>query len=90
MFFSDNSIFSLSHQGLDWHGPSANDAWSSLEALVIILEKAETHLAESYKIPPGCKVILIGHSNGGQGTWYMASRYPDRVLAGEEWILIPR
>jgi len=55
-----------------------------------ILEKAmKFYLAESYKIPPGCKVILIGHSNGGQGTWYMASRFPDRVLAGKKWILIP-
>lgn len=25
----------------------------------------------------------MGHSNGGQGAWYMASRWPDRICAGE-------
>lgn len=25
--------------------------------------------------------IVSGHSNGGQGTWYMATHYPDKVLA---------
>ncbi len=34
------------------------------------------------EIEEDTKVVLIGHSNGGQGVWYMASRYPDRVLAG--------
>jgi pimeloyl-ACP methyl ester carboxylesterase len=24
---------------------------------------------------------MIGHSNGGQGTWYNAARHPDRVVA---------
>lgn len=28
------------------------------------------------------RVLILGHSNGGQGTWYMASRFPDRVVAG--------
>ncbi len=27
-------------------------------------------------------VILLGHSNGGQGAWHIASRYPQRVVAG--------
>ncbi|KAJ7871501.1 hypothetical protein B0H14DRAFT_3570057 [Mycena olivaceomarginata] len=47
----------LTSWGLDWHGPSANDAWGSVDA-----------------------VVAIGHSNGGQGAWYLASRFPDRVL----------
>ena len=25
--------------------------------------------------------MIIGHSNGGQGTWYLASRFPDRTRA---------
>jgi len=25
---------------------------------------------------------MMGHSNGGQGTWYLSSRYPDRILGG--------
>ena len=28
------------------------------------------------------KVLLMGHSNGGQGVWYVAARYPDRVIGG--------
>jgi pimeloyl-ACP methyl ester carboxylesterase len=28
-------------------------------------------------------VVLLGHSNGGQGVWYLAERYPDRVIAGQ-------
>ena len=28
------------------------------------------------------KVLLLGHSNGGQGAWYVAGRYPDRVVGG--------
>ena len=28
------------------------------------------------------KVIILGHSNGGHGAWYLASRHPDRVLGG--------
>lgn len=28
-------------------------------------------------------VSLIGHSNGGQGAWHLAARYPDRVVGGE-------
>lgn len=65
--------------GLDWHGPSAQDAWQSVDALGAIL-KGHTpwHL---WRLPDDARVILVGHSNGGQGTWYMASRYPDRVIA---------
>lgn len=25
--------------------------------------------------------MILGHSNGGQGAWYLASRFPDRVHA---------
>jgi pimeloyl-ACP methyl ester carboxylesterase len=28
------------------------------------------------------RVIILGHSNGGQGALYLASRYPDRTLGG--------
>jgi len=26
---------------------------------------------------------LAGHSNGGQGAWHLAARYPDRIVGGE-------
>ncbi|KAF5391841.1 hypothetical protein D9757_001678 [Collybiopsis confluens] len=31
-------------------------------------------------IPLNAKAIVVGHSNGGQGAWYTAGRFPDRVL----------
>ncbi|KAF5373151.1 hypothetical protein D9758_001792 [Tetrapyrgos nigripes] len=65
--------------GLDWHGPSALDAWGSLDALISILGSNSPW--SSWSIDPDCKAIVMGHSNGGQGAWYLASRYPDRVLA---------
>jgi hypothetical protein len=68
------------HQGLDWHGPSAKDAWDAVEALNAILESRE--LFAPWKIRSKAPVILVGHSNGGQGAWFLASRFPDRVLAG--------
>ncbi|KAF8803609.1 hypothetical protein BYT27DRAFT_7109472 [Phlegmacium glaucopus] len=67
--------------GLDWHGPSAKDVWSTLEALVSILHRNSWRLSSSWLISANSSVVLVGHSNGGQGTWYLASHYPDRVVA---------
>ncbi|KAJ7582507.1 hypothetical protein C8J56DRAFT_954942 [Mycena floridula] len=64
--------------GLDWHGPSATDVWSSLDALEEILSSASAW--SLWKIQKHTPAVIIGHSNGGQGTWYLASRFPDRVL----------
>lgn len=33
-------------------------------------------------------IVVIGHSNGGQGTWYLISRWPDRVLGGNTNIFL--
>lgn len=69
------------HKGLDWHGPSAHDAWDSVDALSGILEMNASWQQWGYaaRIP----VVIVGHSNGGQGAWYLASRFPDRVLGGK-------
>lgn len=67
-------------QGLDWHGPSAKDAWGSVDALVAILNANPAWHAR--KLADRTPVVLMGHSNGGQGSWYLASRFPDRVLGG--------
>ncbi|KAF9001962.1 hypothetical protein BDQ17DRAFT_1281013 [Cyathus striatus] len=64
--------------GLDWHGPSALDVWSSIAALADILSKSKTW--NGAVISPESPLIVMGHSNGGQGAWYLASRFPDRVL----------
>ncbi|KAL4262942.1 Peptidase S9 prolyl oligopeptidase catalytic domain-containing protein [Pleurotus pulmonarius] len=65
--------------GMDWHGPSAKDAWASLDALVSIAEGNPAW--KDWRLPIDPPAVVLGHSNGGQGTWYLASRYPDRVLA---------
>ncbi|KAF7338633.1 Transmembrane protein [Mycena venus] len=71
--------------GLDWHGPSARDAWGSVDALVAILnanpsESWRARRLGNSEARTGTRVVLMGHSNGGQGAWYLASRFPDRVL----------
>ena len=73
-------------KGLDWHGPSAAGAWACVSALRIIL--SEHNIFHAWRFAENTKVILLGHSNGGQGVWYMASRYPDRVLAGKLHLLV--
>ncbi|KAI0781232.1 hypothetical protein BD413DRAFT_600635 [Trametes elegans] len=64
--------------GFDWHGPSAQDAWGTVDALHAILSGREQW--QDWSIAPNSKVLLMGHSNGGQGAWYLAARYPDRVV----------
>ncbi|KAJ8462025.1 hypothetical protein ONZ51_g11162 [Trametes cubensis] len=64
--------------GMDWHGPSAQEAWGTVDALQRILARREQW--HSWGIAPNTKVLLMGHSNGGQGAWYLAGRYPDRVV----------
>ncbi|KAI0670663.1 hypothetical protein C8Q78DRAFT_1070204 [Trametes maxima] len=65
--------------GMDWHGPSAQDAWGTVDALYRILDVREEW--KQWRTAPETKVLLMGHSNGGQGAWYLAARYPDRVVA---------
>ncbi|KAL1669386.1 hypothetical protein GGF50DRAFT_123232 [Schizophyllum commune] len=60
--------------GLDWHGPSALDAWRSVDSLATILK------ARGITAQANPRTLLVGHSNGGQGAWYLASRFPDRVV----------
>ncbi|KAJ8507170.1 hypothetical protein ONZ45_g10429 [Pleurotus djamor] len=66
-------------KGLDWHGPSAQDAWNSLDALITIVKSNQGW--NPWKLLDNSPAVVLGHSNGGQGAWYIASRYPDRVLA---------
>jgi pimeloyl-ACP methyl ester carboxylesterase len=65
-------------QGLDWHGPSAADAFAAVAALHDILCPGFVDWA----YPRDTKLVIMGHSNGGQGAWYVASRWPDKVKAG--------
>ncbi|KDQ06009.1 hypothetical protein BOTBODRAFT_60799 [Botryobasidium botryosum FD-172 SS1] len=54
--------------GYDWRGPSAADALNAVEAL-----------REREAIGKG--IVVTGHSNGGQGAFYLASRFPDLFRA---------
>ncbi|CCM03831.1 uncharacterized protein FIBRA_05980 [Fibroporia radiculosa] len=65
--------------GLDWHGPSIQDTWGTVDALYYILVSRDAW--HGYALADQTRVLVLGHSNGGQGAWYLASRYPDRVIA---------
>lgn len=60
------------------------DVWSSLDSLVEILDKHRPASREwsAWKIAKDTRIVLMGHSNGGQGAWHISGRYPDRVIAG--------
>ncbi|KAI0713279.1 hypothetical protein C8Q76DRAFT_621267 [Earliella scabrosa] len=64
--------------GLDWHGPSAREAFATVDALHDILDGRKEW--RPWAIAPDSKVLLMGHSNGGQGAWFNAARNPDRVV----------
>ncbi|WWC89334.1 uncharacterized protein L201_004255 [Kwoniella dendrophila CBS 6074] len=58
--------------GEDWHGSSMQDVWAARDILGQILNKIGIHVSD--------QTILMGHSNGGQGAWHSAARYPDRIV----------
>ncbi|KAI6129123.1 hypothetical protein EV401DRAFT_2194488 [Pisolithus croceorrhizus] len=64
--------------GLDWHGPSAADAFSAVTALSRILFHGPLKRRD-WGFNANTRVVLVGHSNGGQGAWYIAARWPGRV-----------
>ncbi|KIJ69668.1 hypothetical protein HYDPIDRAFT_24484 [Hydnomerulius pinastri MD-312] len=58
--------------GLDWHGPSAADAFAAVPALSHILSNEGSGRWKEWSFDPDTRVVLMGHSNGGQGAWYAA------------------
>ncbi|OWZ69635.1 hypothetical protein AYX14_04968 [Cryptococcus neoformans] len=69
--------------GEDWHGGSMEDAWAARAAAAVLLRKTDITLSD--------ETVIIGHSNGGQGAWHLAARYPDRVIgiiAASGWLTI--
>ncbi|KAG8905825.1 hypothetical protein FRB99_008190 [Tulasnella sp. 403] len=55
-----------SEWGYDWRGPSLQDAFAALDVL-----RSREQMWEG--------AVVIGHSNGGQGAFHLASRFPDFV-----------
>ena len=72
------SLVLILTKGYDWRGPSSLSAFDALSTL--------RHLVPVHglpAIPQNSKVVLFGHSNGGQGVWHNAARWPDEVAAGK-------
>ncbi|KAG6833482.1 hypothetical protein H0H87_006054 [Tephrocybe sp. NHM501043] len=63
-------------KGLDWHGPSARDAWATIDSLATILQNNKEW--NRWEIGYNPRVVLMGHSNGGQGAW--SAHYADPAL----------
>ncbi len=61
-----------------WHHPRSEAAILALRRQLI----AELGVAADH-------VVLAGYSLGGMGTWYLASRYPDRFAAGIAVAAVP-
>ncbi|KZT53551.1 hypothetical protein CALCODRAFT_474549 [Calocera cornea HHB12733] len=75
--------------GSDWHGVSASDAWGTVASLRAFISTCK---AGWQAFTPGDATVVIGHSNGGQGTWYLTSRFPDLVSASvptSAWLTPP-
>ncbi len=61
----------------DWH------TWGFADAQAAVASIPEYINSNDWKGPgvDGDKILVAGHSNGGQGTWYVASHQPDSILA---------
>lgn len=63
--------------GDDWH------TWGFADAEAAITMIAEWIENVKWRGPRACldQILVTGHSNGGQGTWFFSTHQPDRVLA---------
>ncbi|KAK5252368.1 hypothetical protein LTR20_007767 [Exophiala xenobiotica] len=62
--------------GDDWHTWGFANAQAAVSAIPSWIKSAGWKGPRLYSD----KVLVVGHSNGGQGTWYFVSHQPDRVL----------
>ncbi|KAF9883033.1 hypothetical protein FE257_004316 [Aspergillus nanangensis] len=66
-----------SWSGDDWHNWGFGDIQAAVDAIPRWAEKVGwqgSHASLN-------DWIVVGHSNGGQGTWYISTHYPDKVRA---------
>lgn len=64
--------------GDDWHAWGFADVQAAVSAIPAWIERNDWR-------GPGADVdrwLVSGHSNGGQGTWYALTHYPDNIFAG--------
>ncbi|KAH7044264.1 hypothetical protein BKA57DRAFT_469111 [Linnemannia elongata] len=68
--------------GYDWHGASIKNIVSAIESLAAHLPGVPEHLKGLPGIKPDPnRLFMAGHSNGGQGAWYLATHFPDKAIA---------
>ncbi|RUS17630.1 hypothetical protein BC937DRAFT_89702 [Endogone sp. FLAS-F59071] len=70
--------------GFDWHGPSYLNVRSALRALIklpAVFPETNGVTNGHWAVGEESRVLYTGHSNGGQGAWYMASHFPDPAVA---------
>ncbi|KAG0171994.1 hypothetical protein DFQ30_011370 [Apophysomyces sp. BC1015] len=92
--------------GYDWHGPSTQNAFQSVQSIVDLkemlsamyicnetddkwvkisrattLRSCEINDGEDWAVGDTNSLIYVGHSNGGQGAWYLGTHFPDRAIA---------
>ncbi|KAF9577871.1 hypothetical protein BGW38_006651, partial [Lunasporangiospora selenospora] len=68
--------------GYDWHGISTMNVLNSIQSLADDLPG----VPDSLKSLPGIRpdpdrLFISGHSNGGQGAWYLVTHFPDKAIA---------
>ncbi|QRV95276.1 Guanine nucleotide exchange factor LTE1 [Ceratobasidium sp. AG-Ba] len=87
-------VHGLTPWGMDWREASRADACSALRALVLKItdfwneedycaahDSVKSIVLAKSKQQTRVPVIIIGHSNGGQGTLFLSSQFPDSFPA---------
>ncbi|KAF7115106.1 hypothetical protein CNMCM5793_001340 [Aspergillus hiratsukae] len=63
--------------GDDWHTWGAGDIEAAVSAIPRWMDRTGWELVNVSQE----EWIVVGHSNGGQGAWFLATHYPDKVIA---------
>ncbi|CAO3675016.1 unnamed protein product [Umbelopsis ramanniana] len=66
--------------GYDWHGASMINVFQAVDELTRQVPQILSHKG-AIVTGDSSKLVYIGHSNGGQGAWYLGTHFPDRAVA---------
>ncbi|KAF9168700.1 hypothetical protein DFQ26_002600 [Actinomortierella ambigua] len=68
--------------GFDWHGPSTMNVERAIQFLADELPGVPKKYHGITGLHPDPKLrFMAGHSNGGQGCWFMTTHFPDKAVA---------